>query len=153
MIHLAKVPNADSRTAKDGLTREELGEATIQHIAQVNDALEFFRDMLQKAGENHDHTKMNNLNEFYEALKSDDIYKTGWYQNHIMEERHHLKTRVPYKVNLIDIIEHLCDCVVAGLTRSGEICDIDLSSVLIYEAYLNTVEMLKGNIVVDSTSE
>ena len=148
MIQIQKEPNADSRTAKDNLTREELMRATENHIGHVRDALLFFSQMIGVASDRHDHTKLSNFDAFYDALKSPDIKQTEWYTNHISEERHHLKSKVPYKVNLIDVIEHLSDCVMAGLARSGQIYDTDLLPELLFTAYQNTIELLKSQVIV-----
>lgn len=54
-------------------------------------------------------------------------------------------------MNLIDVIEHVIDCTMAGLTRSGEVYDTDISPEVLQLAVQNTVELLKLNTtVVDS---
>lgn len=145
MIVVNKSPNADSRTSKKDSTVEDLKEDTISHIKDVTNGLDFISDLIKERGSKHDHTKISNMEEFHAALKSGHIKDTQWYKNHITEERHHLKSNIPDDVNLIDVIEHIVDCTMAGLTRSGDIYDTDLSAELLQLATQNTVELIKKN--------
>lgn len=148
MITIFKSPNADSRSAKIPLTIGVLRKSTVSHIKDVEKGLNFLSLLLQDRGKHHDHTKMENMEDFCNALNSGKIKESEWYQKHITEERHHLKSNVPDDVNLIDVIEHLTDCTMAGLTRSGEIYDIDIPIETLQLAVQNTVELLKNNIKV-----
>lgn len=148
MIEITKSPNADSRTADPNTDLIELTRSTRSHIDDVNKGLNLIAEMLVDRGPKHDNTKMSAMEEFNAALKSGKIKESEWYKKHITEERHHLKSHVPEDVTLIDVIEHLVDCTMAGLTRSGTIYDIDLSPELLQLAAQNTVELLKDNTVV-----
>lgn len=152
-ITITKEPNADSRTAKQDLKKEELKAATDRHINDVGQVMSFFADLLIKAGKEHDNTKLSDFDDFFEALKSGKIKESNWYQNHKTKERHHLVAHVPKDVNLIDIFEHLGDCVTAGLSRSGEVFDIELSNEVLQLAHKNTVELLKKHIKVVKSSD
>lgn len=143
-----KSPNADSRTMSPEADKEELARSTESHIKDVGSGLKFIADELVTRGSVHDHTKIENMDEFYAALRSGHIKDTNWYQKHITEERHHLKSHVPEDVNIIDVLEHLVDCTMAGLTRSGTIYDVDLPAEVLQLAVQNTVELLKKNITV-----
>lgn len=148
-----KSPSADSRSAQSQPTVEELKDSTISHIGDVQQGMNFIANMIIERGKMHDNTKMDNMEEFHAALTSGHIKDTAWYNRHINDERHHLKSHVPDDVTLVDVIEHLVDCTMAGLTRSGQIYDIDLSTDVLQLAAANTVELLKGNItVVDDES-
>ncbi len=57
-------------------------------------------------------------------------------------ERHHLDDRVPDDVNLLDVIEMVVDCVVAGMARTGEVYPIELSNDILQKALNNTKELL-----------
>ena len=151
MIEITKEPNADSRTAKQDFNKDNLKKATEAHIKHVNCGLKLIVDMLIEAGKKHDNTKLSNFSDFFEALNSGKVKESNWYQNHITKERHHLIANVPNDVTLVDVIEHLVDCVMAGMSRSGEIYDVELSSEVLQLAHKNTVELLKKNIkVIDS---
>lgn len=145
MITVRKSQSADSRSAKSMPTLDELQQATESHIGDVGKGTEFIASLLIGRGKKHDHTKMENMEEYHAALVSGKIKETPWYQKHITEERHHLKSHVPEDVNLIDVMEHLIDCTMAGLTRSGEIYDIDISPDVLVLACQNTVELIKNN--------
>lgn len=146
MIEVVKSTNADSRSADPNAGIEELRHDTELHIGDVAKGLKFLGDLLESKGEEHDHTKLQNMEEFNAALKSGHIKDTPWYQKHISSERHHLKAHVPEDVNLLDVLEHLTDCTMAGLTRSGTIYDVDIPADVLVLAAQNTVELLKQNI-------
>ena len=154
MIEITREPNADSRTAKPGFDKEDLMKSTVAHIEHVNDGMKFMAYMMMHAAQNHDNTKLSNFDDFYAALNSGQVKNSDWYQKHITEERHHLVSNVPMNITLIDVIEHLVDCVMAGMSRSGTVYDIDLPNDVLQLAHKNTVELLKKNIkVVDSDGD
>ena len=54
-------------------------------------------------------------------------------------------------ITLVDVIEHVVDCVMAGMARSGNVYDIELPNEVLQLAVKNTVELLKKNThIVDS---
>jgi hypothetical protein len=53
-------------------------------------------------------------------------------------------------VNLFDVIEMLCDCVSAGMARSGDVYDVDIPAEVLTKAVRNTVELMKEQIEVES---
>lgn len=146
MITVRKAVNADSRSAEDGFSKESLLKDTKNHINDVSKGLDFIAVEIMNRGSDHDHTKIENMDQFYDALKSENVKKSFWYNIHITKERHHLKSNVPDDVNIIDVIEHIVDCTMAGLTRSGTIYDVDISPEVLQKAVANTVELLKENI-------
>ena len=146
MIKLVKDPNADSRAVNGKIPLMTLQLATANHIEHVSQGLGYFANLLNAAGKKHDHTKSENMEEFHKALETGIVKKSRWYKMHISKERHHLVAKAPDDVNLIDVFEHLVDCVMAGTARSREIFDIDLSNELLQKAHKNTVEMLKKQI-------
>lgn len=147
MIKVTKAVNADSRSAEK-LTVPALRSDTVKHIKDVSAGLKFIADQINDRGKHHDHTKIEHMDDFYSALTSGKVKESEWYKTHITEERHHLKSNVPDDVNLIDVIEHLVDCTMAGLTRSGEIYDVDIPAETLVLAMNNTVELLKKNTTV-----
>lgn len=145
MIQIFKSPNADSRSAKTTPTVDQLRKSTYSHMDDVSKGMQFIANTLHIRGMEHDHTKIEMMEEFHSALTSGKIKESDWYQKHITEERHHLKSNVPEDVNLIDVIEHIVDCVMAGLARSGEIYDVDISPDVLRLAAQNTVDLIKNN--------
>ena len=65
-IILQDTRNADSRTALDDFTIDELREATKTHIREVGECMDFFANKLHKAGKIHDWTKLDNFAESYD---------------------------------------------------------------------------------------
>ena len=71
MIYIKKSIAADSRTAPDNTTKEELLASSVQHIDDVRKAMQFFADMLIQAGAKHDHTKIEYIDEFLPRFLSE----------------------------------------------------------------------------------
>ena len=76
--------------------------------------------------------------------------QTGWWDRHRKLNRHHLTKDdgIPHDVNLIDVLDFIADCVMAGMARSGSVYPLQLSPELLERAFQNTVELLKGNVTV-----
>ena len=152
--------NADSRTADEDFTIEDLKVATESHIKDVRRGMAFFAEKLIEAGKNHDHTKMENFYEEYGPLCMsrvvDDEFKADpWYSKHIFEERHHLNDNVPEDVDLIDYLEMLVDTVMAGRGRSGHLTSkyIEIDPKVLYRAYWNSVKKLNDIVQVANSEE
>ena len=145
-ITIMKSPIADTRSADHLISLEELRQSTTMHISDVRKAMNWFSKVLAWRGVRHDWTKVTFIREFYcqfsNAQKTGE-WGTGWYdQIHIAKERHHLKDCCPEDVNLIDVLEMLCDCVMAGLARSGKYRDEEPDPEMLVKAYKNTVQLL-----------
>lgn len=150
MIDITLNPNADSRVATEISSEEALMAATDEHISHVQQALSIFANLLERSGEIHDFTKKAYSEEFYNelaTLKPGDEFKNGkWYKLHISRERHHLLSKAPEDVNLVDVLEYISDGVVAGYARSGSVYDITIPDELLQKAFRNTVELLKSQV-------
>lgn len=155
MIEIRKSPKADSRSAKETQPSvNELQKDTESHISDVTQALNFLADLIKARGPEHDHTKIENMNDFHAALTGGGIKASNWYHKHITEERHHLKAYVHEDITLVDVIEHVADCTMAGLARSGEVYDVDLPDEVLQLAVKNTVQLLiKNTEVVDANTD
>lgn len=145
MITITKSVNADSRTMEEGAGKEQLTKDTASHIQDVVVGLRFIADLIEQRAPLHDHTKTEMMDEFFQALKTGHIQDTYWYNHHITAERHHLKRHVPEDVNLIDVLEHVVDCTMAGMARSGEIYDIDIDPNVLTVAVQNTSKLIQDN--------
>ena len=148
MIKIKKNPNGDTRTAPKGITFEQFQEANDSHIADVRVVMNKIAVMLLENGINHDHTKKSAEEQFYKdfisTINEGTNFVSGiWYQYHINAERHHLLSRCPKDVNLLDVIEMIVDCVCAGLSRSGEIRDLEINSEILDMAVKNTSKMIQ----------
>lgn len=150
MIQIRKSKTADTRSCDfTKVDRKTLLDSTIQHIADVKHGLEFFEEMLYSASKRHDIDKITGLDDFHAEFIT-GFKTTKWYDNHRKVSRHHLLVEdgVPEDVNLVDVLELVADCVMAGMGRSGSVYPIDLKPEVLERALANTVKLLKENIEV-----
>ena len=152
-IIIHKNPNGDTRTAPKNITFEQLQEANNSHRDDVNKVISVLSLMLSENGVKHDWTKKKYAKMFYRdflATMNDgaDFMSGEWYQLHVNTERHHLLSRCPEDVNLLDVIEMIVDCVCAGKTRSGEVRDLEISTDILGNALRNTVKLVDDMTVV-----
>jgi len=151
MITIKKHTEGDSRTAKGVPTFTDFSTANYDHVEDVKHLAEQFSDMLRMRVRNHDWTKLNEpyKSMFYRDLCDTiegkmDFFDGKWSNLHYNKlERHHLKRHCPDDVNMFDVIEMICDCVAAGMARSGEVYDIDIPAEVLTKAVKNTVDLLK----------
>jgi hypothetical protein len=57
---------------------------------------------------------------------------------------------VPEDVNLIDVLDMITDCVMAGMGRTGTVYPLNIPPEVLMKAFQNTVELLKSQIVVEA---
>lgn len=153
MIKIKKNPNGDTRTAPKGITFERFQQANDMHIDNVEEVMREIANLVKKAGELHDCTKKSQERMFYRDFVNTqengaDFVNGEWYQLHVNAERHHLLSNCPDDVNLIDVLEMVCDCTCAGLARSGEIRDLEINSEILDKAVKNTTELIKSMVEV-----
>ena len=150
MIAIKKSETADTRTCDfRNVSKEKLLASSRQHIGDIVKALAFFSGKLTEAAGEHDYDKLTEIDWFHSDFVT-GFEKTGWWDNHRKIHRHHIDKEdgVPKDVNLIDVIEHISDCVMAGMARSGSVYDLKLSDELLQKAFRNTVELLKREVQV-----
>ena len=153
-ILIYKSENADTRSAKGPVSKDELLEDTLSHILDVQHVGYWLADKLKTQVLDHDHTKVDYIDMFHEDFTSGkqnaDFKSLPWWQKH-KTERHHLNDSVPEDVNLIDVLEMVIDCTVAGLARSGDVYGIEISKEVLDKAIENTKNMIIENVeVVDN---
>lgn len=152
-VVIKKNPNGDTRTAKKGVSFVEFEHANNMHRSDVYNVLCVLARELKDKGLNHDWTKVCNVKEFYNDFldtlnKGTDFTQSKWYKLHVSEERHHLTSKCPEDVNLLDVIEMITDCVCAGLARSGEIRELEINDEILQKATINTVKLIESMIQV-----
>jgi hypothetical protein len=144
MITIEKSSVADTRTCDyTKVTKMELYEASQQHIEDVHQALDFFAGKLMDAATNHDPDKITDIDGFHRDFVT-GFKQTTWWDTHRKINRHHLTEAdgVPPDVNLIDVLDYIADCVMAGMARSGSIRPIEIRPELLLVAFQNTVTLL-----------
>lgn len=152
MISIQKSKTADTRTCDPSkVTRAQLQASSVQHIGDVRKALDVFKDMLELAGIEHDKDKLTGMDQFHSDFVG-GFKSTMWLENHKRVTRHHLQLDgvVPRDVNLIDVLEMVADCVMAGLGRSGKVYPMKISPDLLQKAFDNTVELLTKQVKVEN---
>lgn len=156
-IIISKSNNADTRTAEGEVSKEELLENSKRHIEDVRAVGKMLTDMLAKNIAAHDYTKIDDIDLFYSdfvrARKGEDFKDLDWYQKHITKERHHVLAYCHDDVNLLDILEMVIDCTVAGMARSGQVFPMQLPADIVNQAIENTKQLILDNIVVDYRKE
>lgn len=147
MIIIKKSPTADSRCCDaKNVSKEALIESTRYHTRDVFRAMDFFCKLVENAGFEHDRHKFETMDAFHKAFTGGFIDETWW--NEHKKERHHLPENLD-DVNLIDILEHISDCVTAGMARTGKVRPLTISNEMLQKAFRNTVNLLMNNIKVE----
>ena len=150
-IDIKKNNLGDTRTADRKPNFDEFVHANSQHREDVRIVMGAIADILREAGLKHDYTKRKYDAEFYADFckvldgSTEKFTDMDWYQTHIREERHHINSRCPDDVDLIDVIEHIVDCCCAGKTRSGYISPIVIDPEILKRAVDNTVKLIDNN--------
>lgn len=141
----------DTRTANRKPDFDEFHDANRYHMLDVRNIMYEIAKLIRRAGNDHDYTKELYESEFYADFckvldgSTEKFTDMEWYQTHIREERHHINSRCPEDVDLIDIIEHIVDCCCAGKTRSGYISPIVIDPEILQKAVENTVKLIDNN--------
>lgn len=149
-IFIHPSPTADTRTCDvSKVTQTQLEQSSLAHISDVRLGLEMWQQLLLHAANTHDRDKLTNIDWFYDDFQS-GFERHGWWDQHRKVSRHHLAESdgVPENVNLIDVLEYITDCVMAGMARSGSVRPIDLDPKTLQKAFRNTVQLLLDNVVV-----
>lgn len=160
-IEIQRNTDGDTRVATEAPTMQKFCKSNDLHRSDVNQMMSELARDINTRGENHDWTKTREPYKslFYRELcatiegKMDFDTDSEWYKQHCELERHHLNKRCPEDVNLIDVIEMICDCVCAGMARSGEIRPIAISSEILQMAVENTIKMCANAVLTKDEGE
>jgi hypothetical protein len=153
MIKISKSETADTRTCDfRNVSKETLRQSSAQHIADVQDALHYFAQMLYRAAAVHDVDKITDIDGFHDDFVT-GFKETSWWERHRSLNRHHLTEPdgVPADVNLIDVLDFVADCVMAGMARSGQVRPLEIPDDVLRRAFENTAKLLAAVVVVDGT--
>ena len=152
-IQIESHTEGDTRTATVIPTREEFDKANISHVKDVCNVMDALVEIIQQRAKRHDYTKFTDADNFYRQLcycinnPDEDFTSSSWYKQHITKERHHLNANCPSDVNLIDVLEMIVDCVVAGIARTGEVQPISIIPAVLDKAVQNTASLIQGMIL------
>lgn len=151
MITIGKSETADTRTCDfTKVSKDTLLVSSRQHIWDVHEALQFFSRKVAEALLAHDTDKISDIDGFHADFVT-GFKQTGWWDRHRKLNRHHLTQDdgIPADVNLIDVLDFIADCVMAGMARSGSVYPLHLPAELLERAFQNTVTMLKSEVTVE----
>ena len=153
MIKIHKSATADTRSCDvSKVTKEQLLESSKQHIRDVMKGLHFLAEELMKSAMYHDFDKIQDIAGFYRDFVegTEGFIEKPWYRNHLKLNRHHLQDPdgIPDDVNLLDVLEMIVDCVMAGMARTGEVYPLKINPGLLQLAFENTVALLKSHVEV-----
>lgn len=151
-IRIKPSPTADTRTCDwSKVSRDQLLLSSRQHICDVRVGLMLICEWLCEAGLRHDLDKISDIDGFHRDFQT-GFEQTTWWDNHRKVNRHHLNMAdgVPEDVNLVDVLDHIVDSVMAGMARSGSVSDLELPNDVLQRAFQNTVSLLKSSVVLET---
>jgi len=133
-------------------SKAEITKRIYEHRAKVDKVMEDLAALITKAADNHDHTKLEDIDGYlkYKELKKTDgeeaAYNSEWFKNHTKEERHHLDKHAPDDVTLIDILETLADKCCDAVEDEEDDIDMEITSATLEKAMNNTVKLVMSMI-------
>ncbi len=148
MIIIKPSPTADTRTCDfANVSRDTLLNSSFQHIADVQNGLRYLGSILEKAAENHDLDKISDIDGFHRDFVT-GFKQTEWWDKHRVLNRHHINMAEGIRddVNLIDVLDFITDCVMAGMARSGSVYPLEIPNDLLQKAFQNTVGLLRRKV-------
>lgn len=154
MIEIQPSQTADTRSCDFAtVSRDTLLASSRQHIGDVAKAIAFFSGLLTEAAARHDYDKLADIDGFHADFVT-GFAQTGWWDRHRKLNRHHLLAAdgVPEDVNLIDVLDMIADCVMAGMARTGSVYPLEITDEVLRRAFDNTVALLQSRIVVRPSS-
>jgi hypothetical protein len=155
MIQIKKSQTADTRSCDFArVSKNQLLDSSRQHIADVAQAMALFQGLLLRSAAVHDYDKLTDIDWFHSDFTT-GFKETGWWDNHRKIHRHHLAQEdgIPRDVNILDLLEYIADCVMAGKARTGTVFPLVVTPELLDRAFKNTVQLLSENVEVLSDSE
>ena len=149
-IQIKKSATADSMTCDwSAVTKEQLLQSSHDHISDVRKAIELFSCLLKSAAIEHDWDKITHISAFHKDFVT-GFKEHEWWDTHKKISRHHIDQAegVPQDINLIDIIEHIADGVMAGLARTGSVRPFVIDPQILQKAVENTANLLINEVEV-----
>lgn len=147
-IDIPRSPTADTRTCDvSTVTKDCLYRSSHQHILDVRRGLLFFRYLLEDAAARHDFDKLSDIDSFHADFQT-KFTSTEWWDRHRKINRHHLLQAdgIPADVNLIDVLDMIADCTMAGMARSGSVYPLEVPNELLQAAFKNTCALLLSQV-------
>lgn len=150
MIEIEESKTADTRSCDfSKVTKEQLYMSSVQHISDVKKGIHFLQCLLNDAAYLHDFDKLTDIDGFHADFLT-GFKITTWWDNHRKIARHHLLEAdgIPPDVNLIDVLDMIVDCLMAGMGRTGTVYPLNIKPETLMAAFNNTAELLQKQIIV-----
>lgn len=150
VLTIGKSATADTRSCDyTQVTKTQLLNSSAQHIADVRRALAWFGALLAEAATRHDEDKITDIDGFHRDFVT-GFAQTMWWDAHRKINRHHLLSAdgVPDDVNLIDVLDMIADCVMAGMARTGTVYPLNINPEVLMRAFNNTAALLQSHVEV-----
>lgn len=150
IVEIKPSPTADTRSCDwSKVSMSQLCDSSIQHRDDVKRGMEFFVRMMREQAALHDYDKLTDLEGFHADFQT-GFESTKWWDRHRKINRHHLlqEDGIPEDVNLIDVLDMIVDCTMAGMARTGEVYPLELSADVLARAFQNTAALLKSHTIV-----
>lgn len=134
-------------SSENDISAEKFRRSTYNHRIEVMMCMDYIAGLISEAGNRHDFSKESQSGLFFRdfinwKLNGVDMDEGEWFPMHVKAERHHLRDNVPDDVNLIDVVEMICDCVCAGLARSHSVRPVEIDADILKKAVQNTANLL-----------
>ena len=147
-ITIEATPGADTRSAKEIVSKEVLLRESHIHRSHVRKVIATMAAELISRAERHDHTKINDIDGFYDAFtrtmrKEIEFKDHDWWRLHLTE-KHHINDRLHDDADLLDLLEMVADCVCAGKSRTGSVFPLEIAAGTLKRLLDNTVNALSG---------
>lgn len=148
VVEIRKSPNGDSRTAIGKVSFEDFAKATDMHRDDVKRVMYELARRLREIADSHDYTKKIFDQKYYEdyidSIKNDtDFHDSEWFKNHIIQERHHIKYHTPDDINLLDILEAICDHCCDDMSEKGKVKKMEIDEKVLMKSFDSTVNLVK----------
>lgn len=147
-VRIKRNIDGDTRSAKTLPETFEVKQANESHIKDVSRVMEYIAGLLMTIGYNHDYTKIDDFQDFYENMKYTMVYggdfkKGKWFKHHVTSERHHPNDYCHDDINLFDLIEMCADVTCAAKARSGKSPkNVKISNEILRKAFYNTIKFI-----------
>lgn len=119
-VEITRTPLLSTRGEGDPNTDPaDLLKEVQAHITAVQSLSNTLAEELKEQAKNHDATKHEHLKDYTKDYSTRGDGKAHWWSEvHNQTERHHLPDTID-DLTIVDLAEHICDTVAAGLARDG----------------------------------
>ena len=150
-VLIRQTKGADTRSADKVVSKEVLLSESHEHIKHVRQAMQSLAEELIEKGEQHDWTKIELIDLFHDNFekaftKQIEFKEHEWFKTHVTKERHHTADFLHDDVDLLDLLERLCDGICAGKARTGTYYDVVIPNKVLQKMVANTVTKIANAI-------